>query len=462
MIQVSYFIIDDDREIAYFPETRRFFFVNDEMKALISAILEKEKTDVIHQFGISEAEYDSFLGKMRLPKAAEPEQPDRGQRALNRLILHLSNDCNLRCVYCYANGGHYRTERDLMSKEMLDRIIDVIYREYEHVDRIQFFGGEPLLNMELIDHGCRRMREIEQRRGNKIDFGIVVNGTLINDRFIELVKEHNIVVTVSYDGDPAINDRLRPFPNGKGSSEIILRNIQKLKEATGQPSTIEATYTTYHADAGISPLDVVEKIRARFSDMQVHIVPASGSCDCDFILQDLRMFPASIAEICNRTLEQPDKPVPMYMTASQFFEELDRKDTPFRRYICDAGIGTLSVTTKGNIYPCFMLTDIEELKLGNVREEDVFHNERYRAVQSRILAHSCKENHEECRNCFASTLCNGCLGADYLTTGKPFLLSKLNCDMNRAMVEEAIKGQAKLYEQRKKRNNEAKKNDETV
>ena len=186
MIQVSYFIIDDDREIAYFPETRRFFFVNDEMKALISAILEKEKTDVIHQFGISEAEYDSFLGKMRLPKAAEPEQPDRGQRALNRLILHLSNDCNLRCVYCYANGGHYRTERDLMSKEMLDRIIDVIYREYEHVDRIQFFGGEPLLNMELIDHGCRRMREIEQSRGTDIDFGIVVNGTLINDRFIEL------------------------------------------------------------------------------------------------------------------------------------------------------------------------------------------------------------------------------------------------------------------------------------
>jgi len=462
MRAVQYFQIDHDQEIAFFPETRRFFFVNEEMKELISAILEKEKADVILEFGISETEYDSFLKKMRLAKVAEPEMPDRGQRALNRLILHLSNDCNLRCVYCYANGGNYRSSRDLMTGEMLDRIIEVIYREYDHVDRIQYFGGEPLLNMDLIDHGCRRMREIEQSRGNDIDFGIVVNGTLINDRFIEMVREYKIVVTVSYDGDPDINDRLRPFPNGRGSSEVILNNIQKLKDATGQPSTIEVTYTKYHADAGVSPLDVVDRIRERFPDVLVHVVPAGGSCDCDFILQDLGMFPASIAEICSRILEQPDKPVNMYMTASQLFEELDQKDVPFRKYICDAGIGTLSITTKGNVFPCFMLTDLEELYLGNVWDEDVFHNEHFRTVRSRILAHSCKENHEECRNCFASTLCNGCLGADFLTTGKPLVLSALNCDMNRDMVEEAIKGQAKLYEQGKKIQGEKAQNDKAV
>ena len=460
MLTAQYFHTDDGREIAFFPETRRFFFVNAEMKALIAAITTKEK-DVLAEFGISEAEYDSFLGKMKLAPVAEAEKPKDVKPALNRLILHLSNDCNLRCVYCYANGGNYRSSRDLMSRETLDRIIDVIYREYEHIDRIQYFGGEPLLNMDLIDHGCKRMREIEQSRGNDISFGVVVNGTLINDRFTEMVREHKIVVTVSYDGDPEINDRLRPFPNGRGSSEIILDNIRKLKEATGQPSTIEVTYTKYHADAGISPLDVVDRIRERFPDVLVHVVPAGGSCDCDFILQDLGMFPASIAEICSRTLEQPDKPVNMYMTASQLFEELDQKDVPFRRYICDAGIGTFSITTKGNVFPCFMLTDLDELYLGNIWDEDVFHNEQYRAVRSRILAHSCKENHEECKNCFASTLCNGCLGADFLTMGKPLMLSEMNCGMNRAMVEEAIKGQARLYEQGKKRDEE-KTNNEAV
>ena len=462
MVQVKYFIIDNNHEIAFFPETRRFFFVNEEMKALISAILEKERQNVIAQFGISEAEYDSFLGKMKLAPAPETDTQQDPKRSLNRLILHLSNDCNLRCVYCYANGGNYRSSRDLMSKETLDRIIDVIYREYDHVDRIQYFGGEPLLNIALIDHGCRRMREIEQSRGSDIDFGIVINGTLINDRFVELVKEHRIVVTVSYDGDPAINDRLRPFPNGTGSSEVILNNIRKLKDATGQPSTIEVTYTQYHADAGISPLDTVDRIKEQFPDVLVHVVPAGGSCDCDFILRDLSSFPDSIREICDRRLAQPDKPINLYMTASQIFEELDQKDTPFRSYICDAGIGTLSITTKGNIFPCFMLTDLGELHLGNVWEEDVFHNEQYRTVRKRVISHSCKENHEECRNCFASTLCNGCLGADFLTMGKPLTLSEMNCEMNRAMVEEAIKGQAKLYEQGKKRNDEAKKNDEAV
>ena len=186
MIRVKYIQTDDNREIAYFPETRRFFFVNDEAKDYIQDIAsgENSKDALLCKYKIDSETYDRYyeqitehikwktsvsadgepLKEEKLPNSlygedssceeCEKQNESHQKKTLGRLVIHLANDCNLRCVYCYANGGVYKSKHDILKREMADKIIDAFFNQYDEIEHIQFFGGEPLLNMDMLEYIC--------------------------------------------------------------------------------------------------------------------------------------------------------------------------------------------------------------------------------------------------------------------------------------------------------------------
>lgn len=160
---------------------------------------------------------------------------------------------NLRCRYCYANGGSYQSDEGIMSKKVCKDALDLFYEKYGNISVIQLFGGEPLMNMPLIKYVCEYVRT--NKKNTQI--GLVTNGTLINQEFIDLVKEYNIAVTVSYDGVPLVNDIMRVTVNGSGTSDKILSNINWLQKETGQPGTIEVTYNQKHVDHNLTIGDLL-------------------------------------------------------------------------------------------------------------------------------------------------------------------------------------------------------------
>ncbi|MBO4838089.1 MAG: SPASM domain-containing protein [Lachnospiraceae bacterium] len=454
MIRVKYLAADDGRELAYFPETQRFFFVDDEMKGLIADMDRLSREEVTEKYGIGSRDYEEYLAKMVRQEKPENKEADPARPAENvlpRLVIHLANDCNLRCVYCYAEGGAYHSSQDLMSREMLDRTLDVFFGAYDRISMIQFFGGEPLLNMDLIGYACEKVLGINKERGKETIFGLVTNGTLINDRFIELVRKYRIAVTVSYDGTPEVNDRLRIFPNGAGTSEAVLGKMRKLQEAD-VPFSIEVTFSEYHRQLGYSVMDIYDRLHKVFPEAGIHIAPAGGLPECGLALQDsAAVFSQGVADAASRAAAEPDKPVLCHATAQSLMEKLGKKDEGADGFFCGAGSSTLSVTTKGDIYPCFMLTDLQEVRFGNVTEgsplADLYQNENWQ----RFMRFSYKDDHPECRDCFINTICNACVGQFFLNTGELFRISPSDCERYRRQTEEAIKGLAKIQEARANR-----------
>ncbi len=378
-------INQDNYDIAFFPETKRLFKVNNKAIQLIEAIQDgMEKDSIISEFGIDEQKYNLYYSQIYESKLiyAAKKETEKMKKYLPRLVLHLTNDCNMRCKYCYANGGSYGAPRGMMKKTTLDKTLDIFYKEFDGIEYIQFFGGEPLLNFDLLEYACQQVKKINETREIKTGFAIVINGTLIDERFIHLVKEYDIYVTVSYDGNRIVHDKMRPFCDGKGTSEVIIKNVNWLKKETEQPKTIEATYNQYHINEGLTIVDVVRHINSVMPGIPIHLAPAGGAKNRDFAIKDLSVFADSIHEIMETWMNAEDKKtVPMYSLAQRIFSGIEsiNEGNPL---ICDAGLGTISVSTLGDIYPCFMFTDQEDLKYGNVFDEVcVFYSKKFLPVR---------------------------------------------------------------------------------
>lgn len=448
-----HYINRESISVAFFPETKRFFQINEKAKSLIDAILSgTPKKKVMEDFEIEESTYQKYYNNIFDNTLAKNNQiflqENSNQRILNRLVIHLTNDCNMRCQYCYAHGGNYLSNRDIMAFDTFDQLIHVFFQKFDVIKVVQFFGGEPLMNIPLLQYACEQFELRALERNYTINFGIVTNGTLMDTKFIELVKKYSINVTVSYDGHPLVNDIMRVMEDHTGSSSIILEQAKKLKEETGQPNTIEVTYNQHHVNHGVGILECVQHIQEELPDTYVHLIPAGDIGTSDYAISDLSIFADSIHELAKQNEETNGKNVSMYSLAQRIFFALNNREANVP-LICDAGLGTLSVSTKGEVFPCFMFTDDAAMSYGNIADPDLFESTQSRRLQDRLNSFSVKENNQECRDCFIKKLCNGCLGLNSFHSGNPFKLAPPLCDMFRKMTEEALIEHTKIHEKQK-------------
>jgi uncharacterized protein len=387
-----------DKNIFYYYPTFSLITVSDILYDILTKIINGESYETIKQdYNIETEAIHQIISKLndvltaeeiainnKISINAEHNINDNRKRNINRITLHVSNDCNLRCKYCYANGGNYNLPKGLMNYKTADEFISFCIDNFDYIDGIVFFGGEPLLNVEIIDYICSRFYKLkEDNIINYIpNFGIITNGTIMNDKVLSILKKYIQFITVSIDGSKNVNDYNRQFANNEGSYDKISKFIKTIKTESEIKIKYEATYTQFHVDSNISETDVQSFLKQEF---------------------DLK------GTLVNDTLSPPKRnnvdSESVYYEGFEgvLFALVSKK----RKEMCPVGRNIVAISTIGDIYPCHMNNGLKHLSLGSISGDNIFNNPHYYYSKFPYLNSVLKFN-EPCISCWAQAICGGC------------------------------------------------------
>lgn len=357
------------------------------------------------------------------------------------LCLHIAHDCNLACRYCFAEEGEYHGRRALMSLEVGKKALDFLIansgkRRNLEVD---FFGGEPLMNWEVVKELVRYGRSKEKEFDKNFRFTLTTNGVLLNDEVMEFVNKEMANVVLSLDGRKEVNDRMRPFRNGKGSYDLIVPKFQKLAESRNQTNYyVRGTFTHDNLDFAEDAI--------HFADLgfeQMSIEPVVGNDDEKYAIRE---------EDLPKIMEEYDKLAKEFIKRKKegrgfnffhFMIDLEQGPCVAKRLSgCGSGTEYLAVTPWGDLYPCHQFVGQEEFLLGNVDEgitrPDICDEFKMCNVYAK----------DKCQNCFAKYYCSGgCAANSYKFHGSITDAYDIGCEMQRKRIECAIMIKAALADE---------------
>ena len=356
----------------------------------------------------------------------------RTSGVIKALCLHVAHTCNLNCAYCFASQGKYHGDRAVMSFEVGKRALDFLI-EHSGSRRnleVDFFGGEPLMNFDVVKQLVAYARSIEMEKGKNFRFTLTTNGMLIDDDVIDFANREMSNVVLSLDGRKKIHDRYRVDYAGNGSWEKVVPKFQKLVEAReGKNYYMRGTFT--HANP-----DFLNDIRQML----------------DLGFTELSMEPVVCAPGDPEELTQEDLPVVMrqYEELAELMRQRDREGRPFTFYHymidltggpciykrisgCGSGTEYMAVTPWGDLYPCHQFVGEEKFRLG-----DIWSGVTNTAIQDEFAACNVYAR-PECRDCWAKLYCSGgCAANAYHSTGSIRGVYKYGCELFRKRMECAI------------------------
>lgn len=351
---------------------------------------------------------------------------------LKALCLHIAHDCNMCCKYCFAGEGEYSGDRSLMSFEVGKRALDFLIEQSGSRKNLEvdFFGGEPLLNFDVVKQLVAYARSIEKEKGKNFRFTLTTNGVLLNDEVMEWANKECYNVVLSLDGRKETNDRMRRTRNDKGTYDLILPKFQKMaKKRNQQGYYIRGTYTHYNTDFANDILHLAD-----LGFEQLAMEPVVTDPKMDYALQESDIpklkdqYDLLAKEMCKRNREGKG------FTFFHYMIDLEGGPCIYKR-ISGCGVGTdyMAVTPWGDLYPCHQFVGDEKFLLGNVfdgvKNTDIVNEFKLCNVYSR----------EACQDCFAKLYCSGgCSANDYHTTGKITGTCDMSCELHRKRVENAI------------------------
>ena len=351
---------------------------------------------------------------------------------LKALCLHIAHDCNMCCKYCFAGEGEYSGDRSLMSFEVGKRALDFLIEQSGSRKNLEvdFFGGEPLLNFDVVKQLVAYARSIEKEKGKNFRFTLTTNGVLLDDEVMEWANKECYNVVLSLDGRKETNDRMRRARNDKGTYDLILPKFQKMaKERNQQGYYIRGTYTHYNTDFANDILHLAD-----MGFEQLAMEPVVTDPKMDYALQESDIpklkdqYDLLAKEMCKRNREGKG------FTFFHYMIDLEGGPCIYKR-ISGCGVGTdyMAVTPWGDLYPCHQFVGDEKFLLGNVfdgvKNTDIVNEFKLCNVYSR----------EACQDCFAKLYCSGgCSANAYHTTGKITGTCDMSCELHRKRVENAI------------------------
>ena len=317
------------------------------------------------------------------------------------LCLHIAHDCNLACKYCFADEGEYHGQkRELMSLEVGKRALDfLIENSGNRVNlEVDFFGGEPLMNFDVVKELVAYGRSREKEAGKNFRFTLTTNGMLLNDEVMDFCNREISNVVLSLDGRKNVNDAMRPTRNGKGSYDIIVPKFQKFVENRGDKSYyVRGTFTRNN-------LDFTEdfKCMADLGFKEISIEPVVSPDESPFAIRE-----EDIDTIC---------------------AEYDGSGTEY-----------LAVTPTGDLYPCHQFVGNEDFKLGDI----------YNGIERNDIVDEFKQCNvyakDKCKDCFARFYCSGgCAANSYQFHGTILDAYDIGCKLQQKRVECAIMIKAAL------------------
>jgi len=350
---------------------------------------------------------------------------------LKSLCLHVSHDCNLRCRYCFAGTGNFGGQRKNMPLEVGKSALDFLLknsgeRKYCEVD---FFGGEPLLNFQVIRELVTYGKTQAEKAGKNFRFTLTTNGVLLNDRVREFLNKEGISVVLSLDGRKKVNDYMRPFPEGQGSYETIVPKFKEFVDSrNGQNYYLRGTYTRKNLHFSE---DVLHMFDLGFKIVSVEPVVAPPEEDYAFQEEDKPIIREEYRKLTREYLKRKGQGEDI-----QFFHfnmDLDGGPClPKRLTGCGAGYQYMAVTPDGELYPCHQFVGESEYYLGDV----------WSGIENKAISRKFQEAHiynKECKDCWARFLCSGGCHANAVhhsgDVSKPY---SLGCFMQKVRLECAI------------------------
>lgn len=347
------------------------------------------------------------------------------------LCLHITHDCNLRCKYCFAETGDFGHGRKFMSLETGKAAIDFLMKRSGVIRNLEidFFGGEPMLNFDVVKKLVEYGRQEEKKYNKNIRFTLTTNGTLLDSDSIKFINEHISNVVLSADGRKNVNDKMRTYVDGSGTYDTILPNYKKLIKNRESDWYIRGTYTRENLDFAS---DVIHFADEGFN--QISVEPVVLDNDDEFALreEDLPLLFNEYEKLAIELIERYKNG--QEVNFFHFMIDLESGPCLYKRFKgCGSGSEYVAVTPEGGIYPCHQFVGFDEYIMGNVHTGE-FNREIQDSFSDNNIA-----TINECKSCWAKYYCGGgCAANNYKfhkDTTKPY---KLACELERKRVECAL------------------------
>lgn len=357
------------------------------------------------------------------------------------LCLHIAHDCNLACQYCFAEEGEYHGRRALMTYEVGKKALDfLVANSGNRINlEVDFFGGEPLMNWDVVKQLVAYGRSLEEPHHKKFRFTLTTNGVLLNDEIMEFCNKEMSNVVLSLDGRREVNDRMRPFRNGKGSYDLIVPKFQKFAKSRGEKDYfVRGTFTRNNLDFAD---DVLHFADLGFEKMSIEPVVAAPEEPYSIREEDLPKIMEEYNKLAKEYIKRHKEG--KGFTFFHFMLDLNQGPCVAKRLSgCGSGTEYLAVTPWGDFYPCHQFVGIDKFLLGNV-DEGITHPEICNEFKlCNVYAK------DKCRDCFARFYCSGgCAANSYNFHGSITDAYDIGCEMQKKRIECSIMIKAALADE---------------
>lgn len=351
---------------------------------------------------------------------------------IKSMCLNVSHDCQLRCKYCFASHGDFGGKRMLMSFEIAKNAIDFLVQNSSKRRNLEvdFFGGEPLMNFEVVCETVKYARSLEKIFNKNFRFTITTNGIALDDDKIDFINSemHNVVLSI--DGRKKINDSMRIFESGMGSYDIIIKKFQRLVKKRGNKEYfVRGTFTKNNLDFSKDVLHLFEmgfnKISMEPAVLDKGVDYSLENCDENKILEEYERLLELVMKLKN---------IDKNFIFFHFMHDFRRGPCVIKRLKgCGCGNEYVSVDPVGDIYPCHQFVGVPDFRMGNVNMNDFDYGIKRKFLVSNLCSSS------ECRNCWSKFFCGGGCSANNWNFNKNLNVPhKLSCDLMKKRMEMSI------------------------
>ena len=357
------------------------------------------------------------------------------------LCLHIAHDCNLGCRYCFAEEGEYHGRRALMSLEVGKQALDFLVANSGNRRNLEvdFFGGEPTMNFDVVKELVRYGRSLEGPHNKNFRFTLTTNGVLLDDDIMEFANREMANVVLSIDGRKEVNDYMRPTRNGKGSYDLIVPKFRKFAELRNQTNYyVRGTFTHHNLDFSE---DVLHLADLGFKQISVEPVVAPPEEPYAIREEDLPKLLEEYDKLAKEMIKREKEG--RGFNFFHFMIDLTQGPCVAKRLSgCGSGTEYLAVTPWGDLYPCHQVVGMDEFKLG-----DVWHGVQAEEIRDEFKLCNVYAK-EKCRNCFARFYCSGgCAANSYNFHGSILDAYDIGCELQKKRIECAIMIKAALADQ---------------
>ena len=374
-------------------------------------------------------------GKLFTPDTFEPMAGALKQKTsgvVKALCLHIAHTCNLNCEYCFASQGKYQGERAVMSFEVGKRAFDWLMENSGSRRNLEvdFFGGEPLMNFEVVKQLVAYARSIEKKKGKNFRFTLTTNGLLIDDDVIDFANKEMSNVVLSLDGRKEIHDRYRVDYNGNGSFEKIVPKFQKLVKAReGKNYYMRGTFTHQNPDF-LKDIEVM--LDLGFTELSMEPVVCAAGDPAELTPEDMTVVMDQYEKLAELMLKRDKEKRPF--TFYHYMIDLTGGPCIYKRISgCGSGTEYMAVTPWGDLYPCHQFVGDEAFKLGDIWNGVTNIKTQNSFAECNVYAR------KECKDCWARLYCSGgCAANAYHATGKVTGIYKAGCELFKKRMECAI------------------------